>query len=54
MQLSNDLIQNASRTLPKTMYITYTPQGILPNLVSKSQSINGGNLFGIEATRQVC
>ena len=53
MQDSWALIAAASAKLPPSMYLTYTPQGILPNAVKVGQSLNGGNLLGIEPVPQV-
>jgi hypothetical protein len=54
MQYSYALMQNASAKLPPTMYLTYVPQGVLPNLVTVGNSLNGGNILGISPTPQVC
>ena len=53
MQETLVLIQEASKKLKPNMYLTYVPQGILPNVVKIGQA-NGGNYFGIEPTPQVC
>lgn len=54
MLASYDLIRNYSTTLPSTMYLTYVPQGILPNMVSVGNALNGGNLLGLSETPQAC
>lgn len=53
MQDSWALIAAASAQLPRSMYLTYTPQGILPNAVETGRSLNGGNLLGLEPVPQV-
>ncbi|GKZ73782.1 hypothetical protein AnigIFM63309_008305 [Aspergillus niger] len=46
-------LETAASLLPLGVILEYVPQGIIPNLVTKSQTQNGGNLFGLEATPQV-
>ncbi|KAI4195411.1 MAG: hypothetical protein LQ350_007224 [Teloschistes chrysophthalmus] len=56
------LFRTASQTLPKGMYLTYVPQGILPSVIDigTSTSISTippptmppGNIFGLERTPQ--
>lgn len=47
-------LKTAASLLPLGVVLEYVPQGIIPNLVTKSHTQNGGNLFGLEATPQVC
>ncbi|KAL8794648.1 MAG: hypothetical protein Q9195_002844 [Heterodermia aff. obscurata] len=53
MQSTWALIATASATLRPDMYLTYVPQGILPNAVHVGAALNGGNLLGIEPVPQV-
>lgn len=40
--------------VPPGAVFTYVPQGVTPNLVEQGRSRNGGNLFNLDATPQVC
>ena len=53
MQQTYALIQTAQALLPPTMFLTYAPQGMLPNLVTVGKSFNGGNIMGIQPVPQV-
>ncbi|KAI2837082.1 CAZyme family AA7 [Aspergillus niger] len=46
-------LEAAASLLPSGVLLEYVPQGIIPNLVTKGQAQNGGNLLGLEATPQV-
>ncbi|OJJ67831.1 hypothetical protein ASPBRDRAFT_134466 [Aspergillus brasiliensis CBS 101740] len=46
-------LETAASLLSMGVILEYVPQGIIPNLVTKSQTQNGGNLLGLEATPQV-
>ncbi|KAJ5951558.1 uncharacterized protein N7479_009971 [Penicillium vulpinum] len=43
----------AAASLPSGAALSYVPQGIIPNLVTRGKSQNGGNLLGLEATPQL-
>lgn len=51
---SYEVYQKAVASLPSGAVLSYVPQGVIPNLVTKGESQNGGNLLGLEATPQVC
>ncbi|EKV11537.1 Magnesium transporter MRS2/LPE10 [Penicillium digitatum] len=43
----------AAASLPPGAGLSYVPQGIMPNLVTRGNLQNGGNLLGLEATTQM-
>ncbi|KAJ5216363.1 uncharacterized protein N7498_002770 [Penicillium cinerascens] len=43
----------AAASLPAGAVLSYVPQGVITNLVTKGASQNGGNLLGLEAAPQV-
>ncbi|KAJ5490657.1 FAD linked oxidase N-terminal [Penicillium expansum] len=43
----------AAASLPSGAVLSYVPQGVIPNLVTRGKSQNGGNLLGLEATTQI-
>ena len=43
----------AAASLPSGAVLSYVPQGVIPNLVARGKSQNGGNLLGLEATTQI-
>lgn len=44
----------AAASLPSGAVLSYVPQGVIPNLVTRGKSQNGGNLLGLDATPQIC
>ncbi|KAJ5769069.1 hypothetical protein N7520_003628 [Penicillium odoratum] len=53
LQVTYEVYLEAVASLPSEAELSYVPQGVIPNLVTKGKAQNGGNLLGLTATPQV-